>query len=243
MNPDGTLQLEIDVDTDKGNANIAKSNASFAKLEETAASAGKAAAAGIDNWTLSMAKAVAGGELMAEGIKKIGECIRDTVKESIGLATTVEALRIGTEKMAEARGVDSAAADRSIDQMKKLGFSTTDATVLINKMLIARMALAKAPQLAEAAKDISIVAKLPKEQVVTALFQAIETGQSRVLNKMVPALVDLAVKTREWTVAAKMHGQVLTEEQLVMLRTNEILRATVPLARLGRCSRRHRAAG
>jgi len=113
MASDNILELVIEVQADKANAQIKGVNQSLAGIERIAVSAAKNASEGIDGMTASMVKGSLAGNLLAEAIKGSAESVKEYVAGAVEMAAHTERVPIGTQMLAKARGLDAKAARAS----------------------------------------------------------------------------------------------------------------------------------
>jgi len=93
------------------------------------------------------------------------------------MAAHTERLTIGTQVLAKARGINAKAARDQVEAVKEIGYTTENATEIINRMLVAGQHLQRSQALAKAAKDLYAIGlgSSPAETVEKMLL-AVETG-------------------------------------------------------------------
>jgi hypothetical protein len=92
MAADNKLELVIEVQADKANAQIKGVNQSLAGIERIAVSVAKNASEGIDGMTASMVKGSLAGNLLAEAIKGAAESVKQYVAGAVAMAAHTERL-------------------------------------------------------------------------------------------------------------------------------------------------------
>lgn len=230
--PDNVLQLSIQVDNAQANRAIKLTNVNFDQLGASGVKAGVLASHGMNSIERGVLKGAAAGTLLASALQHVAGAARDWLGQSVLLAAQLERLRIGTESLARARGVDAAAVNRWIQQVKDIDFTTRQATEFVNRMLTAGQDLAKAPILARYAENLAIAFGGTSEEVLDKLFIAIETGQARALRRM-GINVDLAKVTELATLKAKLQGRTLTENEEVAVRFDAVMQKLAATTGIG----------
>jgi hypothetical protein len=113
MASDNKLELVIEVQADKANAQIKGPTRGLARIERIAVSVARSASQGIDGMTASPPWRVKGslaGNLLAEAIKGAAEWVKEYVAGAVEMAAHTEPLQIGTQVLAKARGIEAKAA-------------------------------------------------------------------------------------------------------------------------------------
>ena len=113
MASDNKLELVIEVQADKANAQIKRVNQSLASIERIAVAVAKNASEGIDGMTASMVKGSLAGNLLVETIRGAAEWVKEYVAGAVEMAARTERLQIGTQVLAKARGLHAKAARAS----------------------------------------------------------------------------------------------------------------------------------
>ena len=113
MASDNKLELLIEVQADKANAQIKGVNQSLAGTQRIAVSVTQNASEGIDGVTANMVKGSLAGNLLAETVNGAAEWVKECVAGAVQRAAHTERLQIGTEVLAKARGLDAKAARAS----------------------------------------------------------------------------------------------------------------------------------
>ncbi len=210
MASDNKLELVIEVQADKANAQIKGVNQSLAGFERIAVNVAKNASDGIDGMTASMVKGSLAGNLLAETIRDAAGAVKEYVVGAVELAAHTERLLIGTEALARSRGIDARAAREQVEAIKQIGYTTEQATEFINRMMVAGQNLERAKSLAKAAKDLYAVGMgVSPAETMERFLLAIETGQSRGLRSL-GLWVDLTSKQE---IAALKAGHALSHEE------------------------------
>ena len=173
-------------------------------MEQAAPKAARGASAGIDGMTASTVKGAAPGNLIAESIKKALEWAKEWTIEAANHAAHIDKMGMSMVAIAKGHGVAEEAAKRPVEAVKKVGFSSEDATHAVDRPMIADMSVSKADGLAKVAKDAA----------------AIESGASCGLRTMGP-FVDL---TKEVQRQEKLTGKTLDENVILQLRYNTVMR-------------------
>jgi hypothetical protein len=92
MASDNKLELVIEVEADKANAQIKGVNQRLAGVEGVAVSVAKNASEGIGGMTASMVKGSLAGNLLAEAIKGAAEWVKEYVAGAVEMAAHTERL-------------------------------------------------------------------------------------------------------------------------------------------------------
>jgi hypothetical protein len=92
MASDNKLELVIEVQADKANAQIKGVNQSLAGIEGIAMSVAKNASEGIDGMTASTVKGSLAGNLLAEAIKGAAESVKEYVAGAVEMGAHTERL-------------------------------------------------------------------------------------------------------------------------------------------------------
>lgn len=164
---------------------------------------------------------------MAEAIKGAAESAKEYVAGAVEMAAHTERLQIGTQVLAKARGLEAKAARDQIEAIKQIGYTTENATEIINRMLVAGQNLQRSQALAKVVKDLYAagIGTSPAETVEKMLLP-IETGESRGLRPL-GLWVDLTTKQE---IAALKAGRALSEEEKSTVAYNAIMqKASVAL--------------
>jgi hypothetical protein len=217
------LVLGITVENRGANESIRAVNASFANLAQSAAQHAQTASRAVDGMTGSVTKGALAGTLLANAFMQAAGHVKNFISQSLDAATQLERLAVGTNALARARGLDSAAAGRWIADIKKIGYTAAESTEFVNRMLVAQLDPAKGKALATYAKNIAHAFGQPATEMLDTLFRAVETGQSRALRRL-GINVDLAKVTELATLQAKLQGRALSEDEQVAVRFEAILR-------------------
>jgi hypothetical protein len=90
MASDNKLELVIEVEADKANAQIKGVNQRLAGVEGVAVSVAKNASEGIGGMTASMVKGSLAGDLLAEAIKGAAELVKEYVAGAVEIAAHTE---------------------------------------------------------------------------------------------------------------------------------------------------------
>ena len=80
--------------------------------------------------------------------------------------------------LGKAHGVTEEAAKKSVEAVKKVGFSTEDAIHAVDRLMIADMSLSKAEGLAKVAKDAAAIENITPGEALEKPLMAIESGAS-----------------------------------------------------------------
>jgi len=98
MASDNKLELVIEVQADKANAQIKGVNQGLAGIERIAVSVAENPSEGIDGMTASMVKGSLAGNLLAETIQGAAEWVKEYVAGAVEMAARTERLQIGTQR-------------------------------------------------------------------------------------------------------------------------------------------------
>jgi len=230
MASNNQIELVVTVEVDKANKSIKSVNANLSGIEDAATRSARAASHGIDGMTASMAKGATAGNLFADAIRKALDFAKEWTVEAAKEAAQDERREAVTRALAKAHGDGAAAAQKAIEAIQEIGFTSDDATASVQKLIIADIGLEKAKGLARIAKDAAAVSTegLDAAQAFEKLMLAIETGQSRGLRTM-SLFPDLAKAEETARLQAQLHGKTLSELEVKELRHNAIVEAAVSI--------------
>ena len=224
---DNKLELVVEVDVGKANASIKSINSGLSSIEQAAAKTARGASSGIDGITVSMVKGATAGNLLADAIKNALSWAKEWTVGAALAAANDERLVAVTRSLAKAHGDGVAAAEKAMDAIRQVGFTSDDATASVQKLIIADIGLEKATGLAKIAKDAAAVSTdgLDAAQAFEKLMLAIETGQSRGLRTMslFPKMAEAEEKAR---LQAQLHGKTLSDLEVKQVRYNAIVEAS-----------------
>ena len=227
MGNNNQIELVVTVEVDKANQSIKSVNANLSGIEAAATKSARAASQGIDGMTASMVKGATAGNLLADAIKKALSWAKEWTIGAALAAAHDEKLIAVTRTLAKAHGDGAAAAEKAIETIQKIGYTTDDATASVQKLIIADIGLDKASSLARIAKDAAAVNTegLDAAQAFEKLMLAIETGQSRGLRTMslFPKMAEAEEIAR---LQAELHGKTLTDLEVKQVRYNAIVEAS-----------------
>ncbi|HZT29410.1 MAG TPA: hypothetical protein VFA33_05980 [Bryobacteraceae bacterium] len=224
------VELVVTVEVDKANSSIKSVNANLSGIEQTAVRAARGASQGIDGMTASMVKGATAGNLLADAIKKAIEFAKEWTVEAAKEAAQAERAAAVTQGLAKAHGDSAAAASKAVEAVRAVGFTAADATVAVQKLIIADIGLDKAKGLAKIAKDAAAMST-EGDNARTAfekIMLAIETGQSRGLRTL-SLFPDLAKAEQVARLQAQLHGKTLSDNEVQMIRYNAIVEAATKI--------------
>jgi hypothetical protein len=224
------VELVVTVEVDKANQSIKSVNANLSGIEAAATKSARAASQGIDGMTASMVKGATAGNLLADAIKKAIEFAKEWTITAAREAAHDERRAAITRALAKAHGEGAAAAQKAVEAIQAIGFTSDDATASVQKLIIADIGLEKARGLARIAKDAAAVNTegLGAAEAFEKLMLAIETGQSRGLRTM-SLFPDLAKAEEMAQLQAALHGKTLSELEIKQIRYNAIVEAAVKI--------------
>ncbi len=221
------IELVVTVEVDQANKSIKSVNANLSSIEAAASKSARAASQGIDGMTASMVKGATAGNLLAEAIKKAVEFAKSWTIEAAKQAAHEERAVEVAMTLARAHGDGTAAASKAIDAIRKIGYTSEDATTSVQKLIIADIGLDKAAGLARVAKDAAAVSTegVSAAQAFEKIMLAVETGQSRGLRTM-SIFVDLekAVRMEELK-----RNRELTDLEVKQVRYNAVMKAATEI--------------
>jgi len=218
------LELVIEVDVNRGNASIKTMNSTLSSLEQTATRVGRGASSGIDAITVSMAKGAAAGNVFADAIERGLGLAKEWTLGAVQTAAGVDQMRTSLHALAGSHNVSQEQTQRSIKTLKDLGFSTKEALLFTERMIIANIGLEKATRLATLARN-AMATKFgtggSPEEALEKIVMSIESGSSRGLRPY--GLWVQFSKAQE--IQAKLTGHALSEEEIQAIRLNDVFRA------------------
>ena len=220
------IELVVTVEVDKANQSIKSVNANLSGIEQTALRAARGASQGIDGMTESMVKGATAGNLFADAIKKAIETVKEWTIDAAKQAAQEDRATIVTRALAKAHGDGAAAAQKAVEAIRAVGYTTADATTSVQKLIIADIGLDKAKGLAKIAKDASAVSTegVSAADAFEKIMLAIETGQSRGLRTL-SLFPDLAKAEEVARLEAQLHGKTLDENAVKHIRYAAIVEA------------------
>ena len=221
------LELVVTVEVDKANQSIKSVNANLSGIEAAATKSARAASGGIDGMTASMVKGATAGNLLADAIKKAIDTVKEWTIDAAKQAAQEDRAAIVTRALAKAHGDGAAAAQKAVEAIREVGYTTADATTSVQKLIIADIGLDKAKGLAKIAKDASAVSTegIGAAEAFEKIMLAIETGQSRGLRTL-SLFPDLAKAEEVARLQAELHGKTLSENEVKQIRYNAIVEAS-----------------
>jgi predicted nucleic acid-binding Zn-ribbon protein len=217
---DNTLKLVIEADANQANKSVDQFNRGLSNVEKTAAQSGQGASRGIDGVTASMVKGATAGNLLADAIKHTIEWVKAWAIEAVQHAAHTDKMAMSMNSLARAHDVSAAAANRAVEEVKKVGFGTQDAIHAVDRLVIADIGLEKAQGLAKIAKDAAAIENITPAEAIEKLLMAVESGASRGLRTM-GMFVDL---NKEVERQEKLTGKTLNEKEVIQLRLNAVER-------------------
>jgi hypothetical protein len=225
-NNSNQIELVVTVEVDKANQSIRSVNANLSGIEQTAVRAARGASQGIDGMTASMIKGATAGNLFADAIKKAIETVKEWTVDAAKQAAQEERAAVVTRALAKAHGDGAAAAQKAVEAIREVGYTTADATTSVQKLIIADIGLDKAKGLAKIAKDAAAVSTegVNASEAFEKIMLAIETGQSRGLRTL-SLFPDLAKAEQVARLEAQLHGKTLDENEVKQIRYNAIVEA------------------
>ena len=193
-------------------------------MEQAASKAATGASQGIDGLTRSMAKGVAAGELLVEGLKKVIEFTKEWTLEAARAAADLERQVAVTNAAAKAFGILPEKAQEAVETFKAVGYTASEAEGTIRKLIVSELGLEKTQGLAKMAKDAAAFSTTGVKAADAAemLLRAMETGQSRGLREL-NIYVDLNEATEHAELLAQLHGKTLSENEIKQVRWNAIM--------------------
>src|SRR6185295_19635477 len=114
MADNNKLELVVEVDVNKANASIRSINTGLS----------------------SMVKGAAAGNLIAESVKKALEWAKEWTIEAANHAAYTDKMGMSMVALAKSHGVAEEAAKKSVEAVKKVGFSTEDAIHAVDRLMI-----------------------------------------------------------------------------------------------------------
>jgi hypothetical protein len=221
---DNKLELVIEVDAAKGNANIKSINDSLSGAERAAVQFANNGSAAMD------VKGATAGNLLADSIKSAVTWIKEWSIGAAQAAAHVERLQAGMMALSRANGVSSESSRKAVEAIKAVGFAGADAVSVVNRLIVSGIGTASAQTIATMAKDIAAVGGTTRAEAADALVNAIEYGNARALRRTgLPKLdFESSIKTAE-----DKSGYKLTEEEKVQVRLNEVLKEGVKIKGAG----------
>lgn len=220
---DNKLELAVTIEVDKANQSIKSVNTNLSNIEATAAKAARGASQGIDGMTASMVKGATAGNLLADAIKEAVGWMKEWTIDAVKAAAREERLIHAGEGLAKAHGQAAASFKEAMEQVEELGIKGDDAGKMLNQMLVADLELGKAKGLAQLALNIHAMGDMDVGQAMQGVMRAIETGMTRTL-RAAGVMVDF---TKAQQLAELKLGRTLTENELVQLRYQELMRAGI----------------
>ena len=184
MAADNKLELVVEVDVNKANASIKSINSGLSSMERVATQAARGASAGIDGFTVSVAKGAAAGALFAGALEKVVGWLKEAGVEIVKYAARTEALTVVTSQLAKVNGYQESAVARLVERIKALGISTQEAHSVVQRMIFAELDLAKATELARVAQDAAVISGVNSSEALENIILGITTGQTRLLHNM-----------------------------------------------------------
>ena len=220
------IELVVTVEVDKANQSIKSVNANLNSIETAATKSARAAATGIDGMTASMVKGATAGNLLADAIRKAIDTVKEWTIDAAKQAAQEDRATIVTRALAKAHGDGAAAAQKAVEAIREVGYTTASATTSVQKLIIADIGLDKAKGLAKIAKDAAAVSTegIDAADAFEKIMLAIETGQSRGLRTL-SLFPDLAKAEEVARLQAQLHGKTLDENEVKQIRYNAIVDA------------------
>ncbi len=220
------IELVVTVEVDKANQSIKSVNANLNSIETAATKSARAAATGIDGMTASMVKGATAGNLLADAIRKAIDTVKEWTIDAAKQAAQEDRATVVTRALAKAHGDGAAAAQKAVEAIREVGYTTATATTSVQKLIIADIGLDKAKGLAKIAKDAAAVSTdgIDAAEAFEKIMLAIETGQSRGLRTL-SLFPDLARAEQVARLQAELHGKTLDENEVKQIRYNAIVEA------------------
>ena len=224
------IELVVTVEVDRANQSIKSVNANLNSIEAAATKSARGAAAGIDGMTASMVKGATAGNLLADAIKKALDIAKEWTVTAAKEAAYDERRDAVTRALAKAHGDGAVAAQKAIEAIQAIGYTSDDATASVQKLIIADIGLEKAKGLAKIAKDAAAASTdgIEAAEAFEKIMLAIETGQSRGLRTL-SLFPDLAKAEQVATIQAQLHGKTLSELEIKQVRYNAIAEAATKI--------------
>jgi hypothetical protein len=141
--------------------------------------------------------------------------------EAANHAAHTDKMGLSMVALAKAHGVAEEAANKSVEAVKKVGFSTEDAIHAVDPHMISDMNLSKAQGLAKVAKDAAAIENITPGEALEKLFMSIESGASL---RTMGIFVDLNKEVEEVARQEKLTGKTLDENEIRQLRYNAVMR-------------------
>jgi hypothetical protein len=220
------IELVVTVEVDKANQSIKSVNANLNSIETAATKSARAAATGIDGMTASMVKGATAGNLLADAIRKAIDTVKEWTIDAAKQAAQEDRATVVTRALAKAHGDGAAAAQKAVEAIREVGYTTATATTSVQKLIIADIGLDKAKGLAKIAKDAAAVSTegIDAAEAFEKIMLAIETGQSRGLRTL-SLFPDLAKAEQVARLEAELHGKTLDENEVKQIRYSAIVEA------------------
>ena len=173
-----------------------------------------------------MVKGATAGNLLADAIRKAIDTVKEWTIDAAKQAAQEDRATVVTRALAKAHGDGAAAAQKAVEAIREVGYTTATATTSVQKLIIADIGLDKAKGLAKIAKDAAAVSTegIDAAEAFEKIMLAIETGQSRGLRTL-SLFPDLAKAEEVARLQAQLHGKTLDENEVKQIRYNAIVEA------------------
>jgi hypothetical protein len=213
------LVVEVEVDANRANASIKSVNASLSSMEASAVKTARGPAQGIDGMTAAMVKGATAGNLLADAIKSALSWAKDFTVGSVMMAAENAKAEASLKALANAHGVDAAAATKQVAAIEEIGFEYTEAAHAVQQLIVADLELSNAQGLAKLAKDAAAVQNITAGEALELIVMAIESGASRGLRTL-GLFVDFQKETQ---IAQLQLGRALTETEEKQIRYHAVM--------------------